>query len=540
MALDDVDAALSDYEPTDTEGDVQDENVQMQNAPTQAVDAETPDQGVSNGELDRISGAVAPTPTMPADQLGNPNPMQAANQAFDAGKATAAAQGGVGTALGEKEQFMAQEAQDREVQARLDEQERADQAAAQHEALEKTHAETEAAAKKYDEFKFHDHWKEAPVGHKVLAMLFSGLGGAAAARTGGPNEALRAMDDISQREYNQDVQRLNKAETFMKWKKEGETNLQSRFEKEKANLQMQQAARLKSMADLAESHYLRTHPGATVDEAKNNVIVAGLTQKAAETYSGAVQNIYKIEAAKQAALLKAKKAGAGGGNMGALKQFTDRANELKPGEPIPADLMELGRRAGYKLNQITPEIDRLRNTGSKSEGGERAEKKLSAADEARTVVFEGKRYLAPTSRIVDKVDQRLINYGDAEESLRDLLAYHKSDPLKAKLPLGDRYDRAVLAVATVTTANASDKTTTHEANTIKNFGLSSPDAIQRTLDHVKQRKQAFISTLKPVDDEPSPTKADKPKIPTDVIERAKARAASGDKKAKDWLAGHGL
>lgn len=539
MALDDVDAALSDYEPTDTEGDVQDENVQMQNQPTQAVDAETPNAPVSNGELDRISGATAPTPTMPADQLGNPNPMQAANSALAAGNATAAAQGGVGSAIGEKEQFMAQEAQDREVQARLDAQERADQEAAQHAALEKTHAETEAATKKFDEFKFHDHWKEAPVGHKVLAMLFSGIGGAAAARTGGQNEALRAMDDISQREYNQDVQRLNKAETFMKWKKEGEKDLQSRFEKEKAGLQMQQAARLKSMADSAESHYLRTHPGATVDEAKNNVIVAGLTQKAAETYSGAVQNIYKIEAAKQAALLKAKKAGAGGGSSAGLSELISMREQGKPDSEIAA------RAAALHINPKVwlPAVKDVsaRNHTESTEGN--TEKKLSAADEARTVVFEGKRYLAPTSRIVDKVDQRLINYGDAEESLKDLLAYHKSDPLKAKLPLGDRYDRAVLAVATVTTANASDKTTTHEANTIKNYGLSSEDAIKRTLAHVQERKKAFLSTLKPVDDEPA--KADKPetskpKIPPDVIERAKSRAASGDKKAIDWLTGHGL
>lgn len=63
-----------------------------------------------------------------------------------------------------------------------------------------------------------------------------------------------------------------------------------------------------------------------------------------------------------------KPKGAGGGNANALGDFIDRAGALKPGEAVPRDLATLGRKAGFKPNQIADQVEKYRNSGAKSTG----------------------------------------------------------------------------------------------------------------------------------------------------------------------------
>lgn len=504
---DEIDTALADYEPTDSEDSVQDESVQMQNgdvdpglARQNGTGAEGPIQGPNDAQLsDQELGGIAngqgaPAAVMSPAQLGNPNPMQAANSALSAGNDTALAQQDVTKAIGEKNAADADLLDAQAAQKAADEQEQKDLQASQNEALERTHAETERIQKQYDDFKFHDHWKEAAPANKALAILFSAIGGAANSRGLGPNEALKSMDDISEREYRKDVAELGKKENLIKWKREGEKDLASRYEKERAGLLVQQSSRLKMMGDLAQSQYLKTHPGATVDEAKQNVVVKGAYQKAAETYSAAVRDIYKIEAAKEAAKLKARKAG-GGGNThpeAAKELIAMREGGATDSEiaGVAADKFKIGPK-DYRQNYLPLLKDVQARTG--------AENRESEKEDTRTVYVNGKpQGMLSSSRNVQKFADRTINYDDALKSLNEALSEAERTPTK-RLTVGNpAYDRAVLAIATVTTANASDKTTEHEANTIKSFGLISPDAIRKTIEHVKDRKEAFMGQLQPL------------------------------------------
>lgn len=362
--MDEIDDALSEYEPTDTESDVQDASVMM-DQPAAIAEGPVDETPITSGELDRIAAQPGNAPVVssrPVQPSGEP--LIAARQALAMGNETANAQGGVGDAIKIQNEAKAQQLEDEHVQTQIDEQERRDKEAEHNAILERTHSEVEAAQKKYSEFKFHDHWRDASPANKALAIIFSAVGGAAATRAGGQNEALRAMDDITEREYKRDMAELSKQENFIKWKRDGEKDLVGRFEKERANLLVQQSERLKHMANYAQSQYLRKNPGATVEEAKNSELAAGLRQKASETYSNAVRDIYKIQTSLAAAKERAKQ---NGGSTAALQLFITQAGALKPGEPITPALAVLGKQAGLKPNQIAGEADKYRNSGAKSD-----------------------------------------------------------------------------------------------------------------------------------------------------------------------------
>ncbi len=499
---DEIDDALSEYEPTDTESDVQDTSVMMDNQ-VPVSEGQIDETPITASELSRIAAQPGNAPVASAAPFQpTGDPLVSAQQALAAGNETANAQSGVGDAIKIQNEAKAQQLEDENVQRQLDEQESRDKQAEQDAILEKTHSEVEDAQKKYSEFKFHDHWRDASPANKALAIIFSAVGGAAATRTGGQNEALKAMDDITEREYKRDLADLSKQENFIKWKREGEKDLVGRFEKERSALLVQQSERLKHMANYAQSQYLRKNPGATVEEARNSELAAGLRQKAAETYSSAVRDIYKINAQKAAALAKAKHAG-GGASSAALDAYYTAVNAMKPGDAITPAIAILAQRAHVKPNQIAADVDRIRNSGAKSETID--DKKNATSDkrdeklDERTVTIAGKPIgLLNSSKNVQKFSDRMINYDDAETSLKEALSEAEKHPTK-RLTVGNpAYDRAVLAIATVTTANASDSTTAHEANTIKSFGLLSPDAIRKTLEHVRDRKQAFMGQLQPL------------------------------------------
>ena len=169
------------------------------------------------------------------------------------------------------------------------------------------------------------------------------------------------------------------------------------------------------------------------------------------------------------------------------------------------------------------------------------------------------RGYAPSSRVVKQVQDRVVQYDDSIKALEDLKANMQANPVLGRLPVGDQYNRAVLAVAATTTANSSDATTAHEANTLKNFGLTSPEAVERTLEHQRQRQEAFMRQLRPVEDDtqsrlslppperaperaPAKTAAPKkvPKLNGADAERMRAARAAGDHRFDAILDQHGF
>lgn len=78
----------------------------------------------------------------------------------------------------------------------------------------------------------------------------------------------------------------------------------------------------------------------------------------------------------------------------ALQDFVAAANALKPGEPIPPTVADLGLRAGFKPNQIAAEADRYRNSDTKSlKGGAGGSGVL------------GLKEIAPLNTSIDNIDK---------------------------------------------------------------------------------------------------------------------------------------
>jgi hypothetical protein len=562
---DEIDTALADYEPTDSEDSVQDESVQMQNgdvdpglARQNGTGAEGPIQGpndvqLSDQELGGIAnGQGAPAAVMSPAQLGNPNPMQAANSALSAGNDTALAQQDVTKAIGEKNSADADLLDAQAAQKAADEQEQKDLQASQNEALERTHAETERIQKQYDDFKFHDHWKEAAPANKALAILFSAIGGAANSRGLGPNEALKSMDDISEREYRKDVAELGKKENLIKWKREGEKDLASRYEKERAGLLVQQSSRLKMMGDLAQSQYLKTHPGATVDEAKQNVVVKGAYQKAAETYSAAVRDIYKIEAAKEAAKLKARKAG-GGGNAVGLSDLIKMREDGVPDSEIARKAAELHIPPKVYLPAIKDVHARNAENAKTAADAEKKDSNNikdpwtgesigpSPSPRGLTVARKDQANGVQLTDLLDEYAAHVKKYGSNLTGLdREALAERN------RLWAGVAAQKRVWSALPASESGLElEKAQVGGTGKLWDLQPQSLKSIENMKEEVKRvtKQRANILAGKPanyVPEKKAKAASPAPSVPPDdVVARARVRAANGEQKAIDWLAAHG-
>ena len=204
-----------------------------------------------------------------------------------------------------------------------------------------------------------------------------------------------------------------------------------------------------------------------------------------------------------ARLAKRKGSGTGGaGRADALQQFIDAAGQLKPGDRIPGSIGVLGLKAGIKPAALAATVDKYRNSGAAATSAEnKAEGKGKAggAPAAKDIVFyQGKPVgPAPGGRGgAAAIEKGLVAYDDGLESLEALKKYRLENPVVGSLAKGDAYNRAVLAIAATSTANASDTTTKHEADTLKGLVRIDPDAIQRSIDHITSRRDAQLESLR--------------------------------------------
>jgi hypothetical protein len=338
----------------------------------------------------------------------------------------------------------------------------------------------------------------------IVGVLFGALGGGLSAAGGGSGE--------------------NKAVTTINHRLEAETERQkfniSRMADDvamaKAGVQDANLARAELIQDEDARHVSRL----------NTIIAQGTATLAAKKVPQAQiagdTRLLQLQAARAAALQKSQLDAAKLAEVKARTELlTARAGKLGrragagggggAGEAAIARAIENGaapsavRELGAKLRIPPKRIDALETQGRAAATA--AAKAGATGDDNPLAVRDGEgvvRGLAPSARVVKQMEDRIVQYDQAIKSLEEL----REDVKDSKLPsLGTgnpKYDKAVLAIASTTQANASDKTTAHEAGTLKKYGLVNLEAIDSALADQKERASKFMKQLHPIHSAKSP------------------------------------
>jgi len=292
------------------------------------------------------------------------------------------------------------------------------------------------------------------------------------------------IKSLIDRDFEKQKLKMSSLQEFAKMRQEGVISLEGQYKNNLALLGLKQAAAYNAVADEAKAQAIRN--GEAPEQAENNVLVKQIRQKADELRAKNEADLEKARA--QLAMAGMKAAPNQPADPNVLAMLAKLAE--KPGV-TQADVYAAAARAGIKNSnkELQPIIDNVNSQGNKANAAKEKQ-------DERTITVGGETLVAPSVRQATQIEQRAVNYQDAVESLEALKAKVKKDPITGRLPTGDEYDRAVLAVAATTTANPSDKTTAHEAGTLKNWQVVSEDAINRTLKHVKERQEKFLGAYR--------------------------------------------
>lgn len=242
--------------------------------------------------------------------------------------------------------------------------------------------------------------------------------------------------------------------------------------------------------------------------AEKKALLLKMTGEQVVTDTGRQTEEERLRLAKEQAAAKAKAKGAGGGPGG---QHSAALQELIDGASA-ADVQAKYKIGDKALGKLVETATKAQKTGT---GASNENSPLSVRRTDGSVAG-----LAALAKNVDVLQTRYRNYEDAIHSLRELAASGKTIPVGS-----DLYNRAVLAVAAVSTNNITDHTTEAEAATLKGYGLLSQNAIKRTLDHVQSRFSAFDKQLRPVRET---TAASGASSYVDAAKAAKAKMSGGE------------
>ncbi len=123
-----------------------------------------------------------------------------------------------------------------------------------------------------------------------------------------------------------------------------------------------------------------------------------------------------------------------------------------------------------------------------------ADSKLEIRDET------GIRGYVTSPKDVAKFNKDRINYKQAISSLEEMAKQLRGGLISGyDIPKGSRWDNAVLAIASTTTAGSTDANVKHEAGTLLNkAGAVDITAVEEKLRDLRSRQKDFYSTLRPV------------------------------------------
>jgi hypothetical protein len=327
-----------------------------------------------------------------------------------------------------------------------------------------------------------------PSWKKTLSTLSVVLGQMGRGALGGENPAERVLNDRIKRDFDNRKMALENRYKELEITHGYNTDLENAAKDDYAKLLAGQKVRMDNLLKHGEAQL--TALGVPRAQQASMLAQLGIQAKGAE----AEQKWGQITSSK----VDAKLGGTGAGSGNAMTELIKMQEDGKPLHVINARATQLG----VKTKDFLPVIKDVQSGQSKTAAQEATkaaqDEKASAAKDARAVRDGAGNVvgLAPTARVVKQMQDRAVQYDDAIDSLEKL---KKNKGFG--IPMGADYDRAVLAVAATTTANASDTTTKHEAGTLKNYGLVSDKAINETLEHLKKRRAAFMKQLQPAGDD---------------------------------------
>jgi hypothetical protein len=480
--------------------------------------------GVPNVPAPAIAAPAATIPTVPAGGASAPEatlpPELAALQ--NATNAQAQAADEEGTAKKDKDDAEAQAKADAEVQHRLQAQEADDLRAAHSQAAQAAENRTQRALEVARDAKIPDFWAGRE-GARTSAALAVGLGGFAAGLLGSSrNGAADIIQNNVDGYYRREKERIDNLYKYAEGQGRAQDDLRMRQAAELAELQVQHGATNLAIADHIDE--ITAASQGRIDIAQANALKAKVVADGQESILKGRASLAAIELkGKQGELAAAKaqraaRVGAGGGagsgiaaNDAVLKlkqAIIDGTDDGKGGKralnaaeiqqfvndnklPIPATA-----KAGHSsVASITKDVQFVAKTASEH-----------AAEEAKSSGFDPKQAYREDGKIVGYVPagrggaaafgQNMIKYSSALRALQELR--DASVSLGGKIPKGPKLDAAVLAIASTTKANGSDRTTQHEEGTLLNgLGFVSTPAIDTKIAELKTERKEILGQLIP-------------------------------------------
>ena len=344
----------------------------------------------------------------------------------------------------------------------------------------------------------------------VIGMALSGIGQGLSAAGGHPaeNMAMKVIDERTAREYDIAKNKLANA---------NESVLQARYGY-KDTLDNQRAALNDLDADFSSKHRLIAEEAAAQMKAKgvapemiaSSELVNGNLQKASqyedniharEIEAGRKNELADSTIAANSAKANANQAlaayrqgrthkpGTGGGGAGGGSKAIDAMNTVAKAGGSVGDLEEAGVKAGMSRKEALAQAKAMAAGHGKGGGaGGGGDQSLVVRDVDGTPIG-----MAPSTRNVKQLEDRFVNYDQAIKSLQGLLQEG------SLVPRGSKWDNAVLAIASTTTAGATDTNVAHEAGTLKDaIGTVGSQAIQDKIADLQRRQQQFKKTLRPL------------------------------------------
>jgi len=304
-----------------------------------------------------------------------PGELEAQAQADKLGKEAAEATGDVSRAKADQLREQTDAKAEEGVDARLEAQELQDKADEHERIMAAVRARADEAEQAVADHKFHEFGSDHTLGDRVMGKIAAGLGDFNLSGHGTGHEGTDRLNRLIDRDFDKQKAELLTKENIAKWRRAGVTDANAQYQDELGALKIKQAKFHEAAAAKALSLQLRS--GIPVEEAQASAVVKGQLAAAAKARAEGMRHLEGSITTQygQRTAPKAKGGGKGGGGSGAsLEKFVAAVNALPVGAAVTPEIYTLGRAAGYKVNQVSSEVDRIRASGSKAAGvGSRAE-----------------------------------------------------------------------------------------------------------------------------------------------------------------------